>query len=928
MTTPLIETKLHVPQRRRGLVTRSRLRSRLDRGRESTLSLVSAPAGFGKTTLLTDWLAAEAGAGRATAWLSLDQRDNDPALFWTYLVTALQTAAPEVGAGALALLQSPQSTLEAVVATLINDLDAIPNEIVLVLDDYHVIDAPDVHEAMAFLLDHLPRQVHLVVASRADPPLPLARLRARGELVEVRAADLRFTSDEATAYLDGMTGLELSVADVAALEERTEGWIAALQLAALSMQGRDDVTGFIAGFAGDDRYIVDYLVGEVLQRQPDDVRSFLLRTSVLSRLTGPLCDAVTGQHGGSATLEALDRGNMFIVPLDDRRRWYRYHHLFADVLRARLLDEQPDQVAALHRRASAWYEDNGGRPEAIRHATEGGDFERAADLIELSIPEMVKGRQEATLRRWFEALPIGLYAVRPVLSMGYVGALMASGEFEGVEARLRDAERWVEPTTGGAPRARSAEMVVVDEERFRGLASSIAVHRAGLALIAGDAAGTTAHAERALDLAGPDDHLERGAASALLGLAHWTRGDLEVAHRWYADGMASLEKAGHLADVVGCALAVADIRIAQGRLRDAMSTFERALQLATSSGPVVLRGAADMHVGMSGLFLEHDRLDLAREHLVTSRELGEHAGLPQNAYRWQVAMARVRECEGDLDGALDLLDEAERRYVGDFFPNVRPVAAVRARVRVAQGAVSEVLGWARERGLSVDDELSYLREFEHLTLARALVGHHLDNGDRSPDEAGRFLDRLLAAALEGHRTGSAIEVLVLQALHHQDRRDLPAALASLEQALTLAEPEGYVRVFLERGPSHGRAAARRGATGRGPRPGSPPPGGRQRDRAEQPRAPWSGRAAQQPRARRAPVAPQRSERARHRPRAHRVAQHRAVTHQGHLQQARREQPPRGREPGRPARPLTTRAREGSWTETTGARVGSGCSRSR
>ena len=321
-------------------------------------------------------------------------------------------------------------------ATLINDLDAIPNEIVLVLDDYHVIDAPDVHEAMGFLLDHLPRQVHLVIASRADPPLPLARLRARGELVEVRAADLRFTSDEATAYLDGMTGLELTVADVAALEERTEGWIAALQLAALSMQGRDDVTGFIAGFAGDDRYIVDYLVGEVLQRQPDDVRSFLLRTSVLSRLTGPLCDAVTGQHGGSATLEALDRGNMFIVPLDDRRRWYRYHHLFADVLRARLLDEQPDQVAALHRRASAWHEDNGGRPEAIRHATEGGDFERAADLIELSIPEMVKGRQEATLRRWFEALPIGLYAVRPVLSMGYVGALMASGEFEGVEARL------------------------------------------------------------------------------------------------------------------------------------------------------------------------------------------------------------------------------------------------------------------------------------------------------------------------------------------------------------------------------------------------------------------------------------------------------------------------------------------------------------
>jgi LuxR family maltose regulon positive regulatory protein len=799
VTTPLIETKFHVPRRRRGMVARPRLSDRLSRGRESALTLVSAPAGFGKTTLLTDWLAAEAAEGRATAWLSLDPRDNDPALFWSYLVAALRTAAPEAGAGALTLLQTPNSPVEAMLVTLLNDLDAISGEVVLVLDDYHLIDAPDVQEAMGFLLDHLPRQVHLVIASRADPALPLARLRARGELVEVRAADLRFTADEAAAYLDGMTGLELTVADIAALEERTEGWIAALQLAALSMQGRDDIAGFIAGFAGDDRYIVDYLVGEVLQRQPDDVRSFLLRTSVLSRLTGPLCDAVTGQQGGSATLEELDRGNMFIVPLDDRRRWYRYHHLFGDVLRARLLDEQPDEVAALHRRASAWYEQNGGRPEAIRHAIDGGDFERAADLVELAMPAMVKGRQEATLRRWFEALPVGLFAVRPVLSMGYVGALMASGEFDGVEARLRDAEGWMEPTTDGAHRAGSVEMVVVDEERFRGLPSSIAVHRAGLALIAGDAADTRAHAERALDLAGPDDHLERGAAAALVGLAHWSLGDLDEAHRWYADGMASLEKAGHLADVIGCALAVADIRIAQGRLRDAMSTFERALQLATSSGTIVLRGAADMHVGMSELFREHDQLDLAREHLVAGRALGDHAGLPQNAYRWPVAMARVVACDGDLDGALDLLDEAERRYVGDFFPNVRPVAAVRARVRVAQGAVREVLGWARERGLSVDDDLSYLREYEHLTLVRALMGDHRDD-DRSPDEVGRFLERLLVAAHEGHRPGSAIEILVLEALHHQDRRNLPAALASLEEALTLAEPEGYVRVFLDEGP--------------------------------------------------------------------------------------------------------------------------------
>ena len=794
MTSPLLETKFHVPSRRRGLVTRARLSDRLSRGRQSALTLVSAPAGFGKTTLLTDWLATESAEGRAAAWLSLDPRNNDPALFWTYLIAALRTATPDVGASALALLQSPQSSLEAVLATLLNELNASSIDVVLVLDDYHVVEAHEVHDAMAFLLEHLPPRIRLVIASRADPPLPLARLRARGELVEIRAADLRFTLDEAAAYLNQMMGLDLTVQDVATLEDRTEGWIVALQLAALSMQGRDDAAGFIASFAGDDRYIVDYLVGEVLQRQPDDVRSFLLLTSVLGRLTGSLCDAVTGQDGGTAMLEALDRGDMFVVPLDDRRLWYRYHHLFADVLRARLLDEQPDQVAVLHRRASDWYEHNGDPSEAIRHATAAGDVERAADLIERAIPEMVKARQEVTVRGWLEALPVGIFAVRPVLSMGFVGALMASGQFEDVEERLRDAERWVGPTTDGAPRVRTAEMIVVDEDRFRGLATSIAVHRAGMALIAGDSVGSMAHARRALDLAAPDDHLERGAASALLGLAFWTSGDLEEAHRWYADGMARLGQAGHLADTVGCALAVADIQVAQGRLGDAMTTFERALQLATGSPGVVLRGAADMHVGMSELLRERNQLDVARRHLRAGVELGEHAGLPQNAYRWQVAMARLQQSEGDSDGAAERLDQAERLYVSDFFPNVRPVAAVRARVWVAQGAVAEALAWARERGLSVDDDLGYLREYEHITLARARLAQP------PRDDAIRFLDRLLAAAEAGHRTGSVIEVLILQALAHQEHRDLPAALGSLEQALTLAEPEGYVRVFLDEGP--------------------------------------------------------------------------------------------------------------------------------
>ena len=446
--TALLETKLYVPRPRRGLVLRPRLSERLDRGTASKLVLVSAPAGFGKTTLLTEWLAAGPAGERLAAWLSLDRGDNDPASFWAYVIAALRTVASGIGESALALLRAPQPPpVEAVLTALLNDVAAVAGNIVLVLDDYHVIDVRGVQDGMAFLLDHLPPGLHVVIASRADPALPLARLRARGELAEIRAADLRFTPDEAAAYLNGLVGLQLTARDVTVLEARTEGWIAALQLAALSMQGREDVTGFIDGFAGDDRYVVDYLAEEVLQRQPARVQSFLLQTSVLGRLSGPLCDAVTGQGGGKAMLEALDRGNLFLVPLDDRRRWYRYHHLFADVLQARLLDEQPGQVPELHRRASAWYEQNGERSLAIGHALAAGDFGRAADLVELAIPAIRPTRQEAMVRRWLEELPDEVIRVRPVLSVTFAGALLNTDEIEGVEERLQDAERWLDAAT-------------------------------------------------------------------------------------------------------------------------------------------------------------------------------------------------------------------------------------------------------------------------------------------------------------------------------------------------------------------------------------------------------------------------------------------------------------------------------------------------
>jgi LuxR family maltose regulon positive regulatory protein len=565
--------------------------------------------------------------------------------FWTYVIAALRTVAPGVGAGALALLRASRPPpAETVLTVLLNDLRAVAGDIVLVLDDYHVIDAREVQDAMAFLLDHLPAQVHVVIASRADPALPLARWRARGELAEIRAAGLRFTPGEAAAYLTEMMGLPLTARDVAAPEGRTEGWIAALQLAALSMQGRDDVAGFIAGFAGDDRYVVDYLAEEVLQRQPDRVQAFLLQTSILGRLSGPLCDAVTGQDGGTAMLAALDRGNLFLVPLDDRRRWYRYHQLFADVLRARLLDEQPGQVPDLHRRASAWHEQNGDPPAAIGHALAAEDFGRAADLVQLAIPAMRMSRQEAAVRGWLKTLPDEVVRVRPVLSVAFAGALLAVGELDGVEKRLRDAEQWLDATIAirEGPSAPSAQMADADDEEYRRLPAMIEVYRAYLALARGDVLGTVRHARRAIDLSPEEDHLVRASAAGFLRLAFWASGDLEAGHSAYAECMAGLRRAGYFADIFGCSIALADIWSAQGRLGEAMRTYQQALQGAPEEGGLVLRGTADMHVGMSEVHRERDNLPAATRHLLRSQELGEHTGLPQNQCRWRVAMARVR----------------------------------------------------------------------------------------------------------------------------------------------------------------------------------------------------------------------------------------------------------------------------------------------
>ncbi len=785
---PLLETKLHAPRRRHQLVARPGLRSLAARRQHVALTLVSAPAGFGKTTLTADWFAEDP----RTAWLSLDPRDDEPIRFWTYVVAAMRTVEREFGAATTSLLEGPQPSVEAIVATLLNELVAVTEEVVLVLDDYHLIGSAEIHDSVAFLLEHLPQAVRLVIATRADPPLPLASMRARGELFEVRAADLRFTAEETAAYLNGAMDLTLAPADIAVLEARTEGWIAALQLAALSMQGRADPAAFIAEFAGDDRFILDYLADEVLERQRPEVRAFLLDTSILGRLTAPLCAAVTGRDAAKAMLEELDRSNLFLVALDDRRTWYRYHHLFGDVLRARLLDEQTDRVPTLHRRASDWYADRGDLQEAIVHAMAGDDPARAAELIELAAPSMHRARQEARLRGWLEDLPESLFADRPVLSIILVGARMSTGDPTGVEPLLERVEGWL---------ASDESPIVHDEEEYARIPALLAMYRAALALLAGDTDAAIFHASRVLVLARESDLLQRGAGAALLGLAHWSRSDLDSARDCYVDSIACFERGDYLPDVMGCSLALADIQLTQGLLRDAQRTFESALR-HTIERPG-LRGAADMHVGLCGLAIERDDLEVAERHLQASADLGDHMGLPQHAYRWRVAAARLRHAQGDLDAALVLLDEAEPFYNTDFSPSVRPVAAMKARVQVELGDVRAGLRWAADRQLEPDDELAYMHEFEHVTLARVLLARLLDaqaSTDRdegSLEAVTRLLERLLVAADEGRRAGSAIEILVLLSVAQHASGHEAESLDTIAAARARGRDEGYVRIFME-----------------------------------------------------------------------------------------------------------------------------------
>jgi LuxR family maltose regulon positive regulatory protein len=772
---PLLSTKLHPPQARPKLVARPRLVEGLAREPGRRLTLLSAPAGFGKTTLLSEWLGTYADGGHHVAWLSLDEGDNDPVRFLSYLVGALRSVEEGIGEAILAALRSPEPPrMEALAGVLINEMAALPNGLDLILDDYHTIDSEGVHGIVSFLLEHLPENIHLVLSGRVDPPLPLSKLRARNQMAEIGPAELAFTREETATFLKGVMGLDLSAEDVAMLEERTEGWIAGLQLAALSMRDRTDLPGFVEAFSGSHRDVLDFLAEEVLERQPEHVRDFLLKTSVLDSLTGPLCDALTGRSDGQSMLVRLETENLFVVALDDDRVWYRYHNLFAEFLRGRLRRESPDRMGELHLNASKWNEQNGAVPSAVEHALSAGDHGRAARLMERGIGQTWYRGEVATLLGWLGRLCEGAMHDRPLLKIWYAAALMLTGGPEGVGALLDEAE--------GAVRD--------DAEDPHYVLATAASVRSQHARRLGQAEEAVAHARRALTLL-PEDNLNpRPFAALCLADAYLAAGDGEAIPA-FAEAGALGRAAGHDYVALSAMASEAHLRLAQGSLRAADDVLRRALAYAAERRSELLPAVGSVRIGMGELLYEWDDLEAASRHLAQGVELAERTGDVEILKWGHIAISQVRLARGDAKGASAAAQEAERVAQSSGSDHAVVDAAIwKARLHLTRGDLASASS-EHVRAVGAGDVRSYSRAMERITFARLLVAGN------EPVEALGVLAQLRETAQTPARM---IVVLVLQALALRAKGQKERAVSNLAEALALAEPEGYVRTFVDEGP--------------------------------------------------------------------------------------------------------------------------------
>ena len=802
----ILATKLYVPPPRPNLVPRPHLLERLDRGLACRLILVSGPAGFGKTTLLSEWIhQTDEGGGRKdtgvhplsftphpskTAWLSLDASDNDPVRFLRYVTAALRTIAPQVGETALALLQAPQPPpVESILTGLVNELCATSDTLLLVLDDYHAIDAAAVHGAVTFLLDNLPPCLHLVIATRADPPLPLARWRSRDQLLEIRSDNLRFTSDEATAFLNRVMGLSLSPEDIAILEARTEGWVVGLQMAALAIrplatQGRQNVLSFVRSFSGSHRYILDYLVEEILNRQTQDVQTFLLHTSILERLTSPLCDAVTGQTGGQGMLERLERANLFLVPLDDERLWYRYHHLFAQLLGTQLRRSASEQeLASLYMRASDWCEQQGLEIEATGYALASGEYERAARLVEQSYPGLLARGEMGTLLAWFDRLPEEASRQRPLLHIYAALSYSWSGQIDRAEACLRNAEKIIDASDTHPRRSDMLGHIAYVRSRIAGLQGDIP-HSIELGLLARQYAPTS-------------NPVLQGGIHVMLGYAYFMHGDFTQACQALQDTVKLGHTVGVLNAAVGAWCVWARVRTIQGNLRAAHDLYQEALQQVNARGGQQIGAIAAILVGLADVLCEWNDLAAALAHMQRGLEGMPWWGKTDDQALASVTLARLQHAQGDLEAAANTLHEAALAIQKQaVFPEAKgAVQAAQVRLWLAQGNLAAASQWAGDHQLPAGEAPGFGHELEQITVARVLIAHG------HQEAALNLLVRLAQAAEADGRNGRLIEILALQAIALQAQNKSDHALAVLSTSLSLAEPEGYARVFLDEGTS-------------------------------------------------------------------------------------------------------------------------------
>ena len=770
------------------MVLRPRLIERLNEGLRRKLTLISAPAGFGKTTLLSEWVSA---CGRPAAWLSLDEGDKDPARFLAYLVAALQTVAADMGTKALRALQSPQPPpAESILTALLNEIAAISDDFVLVLDDYQVIDAQAVDNALAFLLEHLPPPMHLVIATREDPHLPLARLRARGQLTELRVTDLRFTPAEAAEFLNQVMGLNLSAQDIAALETRTEGWIAGLQLAALALQGtsmqaNQDAASFIKSFTGSHHFVLDYLLEEVLQQQPESIQLFLLGTSILDRLCGPLCDAVlyaganlhpTPLMSGQETLEYIDRANLFIVPLDNERRWYRYHHLFGDLLRQRLQQRAASSTAQAgpsiteyHIRASQWFEDSGLELEAFHHAAAANDIDRAARLMAgKGMPLHFRGAVAPVLN-WLASLPTAALNARPALWVMYASALSMSGQITGVEQKLQAAEAALQ---GAEP-----------DMHTRNLIGHIAAIRALLAAADNQVETIIAQSRRALEYLHPDNLPVRTATIWKLGIAYQLRGERAAASQAYSEAMAISQASGNIIIHLSAANGLGQVQETENQLYLAAQTYQRVLQLA---GDPPLLAASEAYLGLARICYEWNDLDAAEQHGQQGIQLARQIEITERFVPYEVFFARLKLAQGDVTGAAAILAKTEQfARQHNFVHRIPEIVAAQVLALLLQGSLAAA---------------AHLAQTHRLPLSQARV--HLAEGDmfaalvalgplRQQAEAKGWADEQLKVMV--------LQALTLHALALEGRSEKDRAVRLLSEALALAEPGGFIRIFIDEG---------------------------------------------------------------------------------------------------------------------------------